>query len=100
MQIGVHVVDRDAVDANRSQQTAILRNAPKVGAHMAAIEKNTASGITAFNASVEVVPLVHPANGRSRSFAVGHNLLLLCDQLKNPKHAIEFATVRPPGEHP
>ena len=100
MQVGIDVVDGSAVETDRGEQTAVFRDPVQVRAHMAIVEENAAPGIAAFDASVEVIPLVHPANGRRRSIAGGPDLLLLCDQFKNAKHAVEFAPVRAAGEHP
>ena len=60
--IGVHIVDRAAVDSDGSEQARVFAGARQVGSHISVFEKDGRSRVSTLNAAVEVVPLVHPAN--------------------------------------
>ena len=62
----VHVVDGAAVDPDRCQQTSVLTGARQITADLSVAEENRRSAIAAFDATVEVVPLIHPADRRVR----------------------------------
>ena len=96
----VDVVDGDAVEADRGQQPAVLGDPAQVRAHVAIVEENAAAGVAALDASVEVIPLIDPANGRRRRLRARSDELLLRDLLERPENAVEFATVAPAGDHP
>ena len=55
---------------------------------MAAVEEDAAARIAAFDGTVEVIPLVNPANWRGGRFEVGHDLALLGDLLQQVKDPI------------
>ena len=99
VQVGVDVVDGGAIEANRGQQPAILRNPCKVSPDVTVVIENAASGIAAFDAAIEVVPLVDPANRRRRSLGGRREGLLLRDPLQQVENPVEFPPVRAPSQH-
>src|ERR1700728_2434043 len=92
-QVGVDVVDRRAVDANGSKQTAVLSNPAKIGANVTLIEKDAAPRVAAFDGAVEVIPLVDPPDGRGRALRGLRDRLLLRDLLQDVEDPVQFALV-------
>ena len=70
-EVGVDVVDGDAVDADGGEEAGVLGDAGEVGADVAGVEEDGTAGVAALDGAVEVVPLVDPANGRGRRFRMG-----------------------------
>ena len=73
--IGIDVVDGTAVDADGCEQARILSHPGQVGADGALLEKNGWARVPPFNASVQVVPLINPANRDLRLL----RLVEICD---------------------
>ena len=65
--VGVHVVDRAAVDADRRQQTRVGARAGEVAGHGAVGEEDRSAGVPALDRSIEVVPVVHPPDRSGRA---------------------------------
>src|SRR5579872_6386531 len=61
--ISIDVVHGASVDPDGSQQTSVLAGASQVVADFSIGEEERGAPVSAFDATVEVVPLVHPANG-------------------------------------
>ncbi len=76
-QVGVYVVDRASVEPDRSEQAAVLRYAREVLPDVPVGEEDGASCVAAFDCSVEVIPLVYPANRRGGRFGVVGEWMLL-----------------------
>ena len=70
-EVGVDVVDGDAVDADGGEQAAVVGDAGEVGADVAVVEEDAAAGVAALDGAVEVVPLVDPADGGGGGFGGG-----------------------------
>ena len=60
---GVHVIDRASVDADRGQQASVLAGAGQIAADVSIGEEDGRAAVSALDAAVEIVPLVHPADG-------------------------------------
>src|SRR5882757_2446021 len=61
--IGVYVVDGAAVDTDRSEETGVSSRAGQIRADVAVFEEDGTTGVTAFDAAIEIVPLIDPTNG-------------------------------------
>src|SRR2546429_184921 len=59
--IRIDIIDGAAVDPNGSEQASELADARQVGADLAILEKDRTPTVSAFDSTIEVVPLVHPA---------------------------------------
>src|SRR5579863_7584831 len=59
----VDVVDRASIDADGSEQSRVRTGTSQVVANFALGEEDRASAVAALDASVEVVPLIDPADG-------------------------------------
>ncbi len=70
-EVGVDVVDGDAVDPDGGEQTAVVGDAGQVGADVTVVEEDAAAGVAALDGAVEVVPLVDPADGGGGGFGGG-----------------------------
>jgi len=60
--IGVDIVDGAAVDADGGEDARIRRGAGEIGADAAVFKKDGTARVAAFDAAIEIVPLVHPAD--------------------------------------
>src|SRR5690349_15446905 len=99
MRIGVDVVDGAAVDADGSEQTSVRGRTRKVGAHVAVLEKNGAASVAAFDAAIEIVPLIGPANWRVRllDFVEVRERFATRDFAKKGEHAVKHASISGAG---
>ncbi len=98
---GIHVVNRAAVDANRSQQSGVLAGAGQIAADVSIGEEDGRPAVAAFDVAVEVVPLIHPAD-RSEGllhFVDVRETFRARDLAEQCKHAIENAAVRDGGNN-
>ena len=91
-EVGVYVVDGDAVDPDGGQKAAVVVDAGEVGADVAVVEEDAAAGVAALDGAVEVVPLVDPADGGGGGFGggFGGEWMLRGDQLEEMEGAVEF----------
>src|SRR5690349_6511649 len=62
MRIRVDIIDGAAVNSNGSEDAGIRRDAGQIGTHVAPIEEDGPTGIAALDGTVEVVPLIDPAD--------------------------------------
>src|SRR5947208_13841985 len=79
MRIGIYVVYGASVDSDRGKQARVLSGARQISADAPVVEKNRRSRISAFDASVEVVPLIDPAQWCIR-------ILLVIQRIKGFTH--------------
>src|SRR6266404_5443811 len=63
MRVGVHVVDGAPIDADGSKNARVSGNAGKIGADATVFKKDGTARVTTLDAAIEIVPLVHPADG-------------------------------------
>ena len=68
--VGVHVVDRAAVDADRRHQPGVVAHAAEVVQDVAVLPEDRPAGVAALDRAVEVVPVVDPADRRRRLVAL------------------------------
>src|SRR5438552_14264302 len=61
--VGVDIVDGAAVDADGSEETSVVGGPGEIDARVAVFKEDGTARIAAFDAAVEIVPLVHPADG-------------------------------------
>ncbi len=100
MGIGVYIVDGATVDTDRCQQTSVVANPSQVRANFVVLEKNRAASVAAFNAAIQIVPLVGPANRRIGllDFVDGCKIFAACDLAKQREHAVEDPAVATSGD--
>jgi hypothetical protein len=92
-EVGVDVIDGDAVDPDGGEETAVIVDAGEVGADVPRVEEDAAAGVAAFDGAVEVVPLVDPADGRGGGFdgGLGGEWLFSADDGEKVEGSVEFA---------
>lgn len=98
--IGVDVVDGAAVDADRCEDMSVIGRAGEIGADAAVLEKNGAASVAAFDAAVEVVPLIDPAErciGLLEIIEAGYGFVLRNFAQEN-ENAVENASVVGAGD--
>ena len=102
VRIGVDVVDRASIDADGREQPGIFADAGEIGGDLSIIEKNRASGVTALDRAIEVVPLADPTDGRGRRLGIVEraHVLLLCDSREKRKCSVEHAAVAGADDQP
>jgi hypothetical protein len=61
VRVGIDIVHRTAVDANRGQQAGVVAGAREVVNHAAVLPENGPPPIPTLDGAVEVIPLVDPA---------------------------------------
>src|SRR5215468_7272282 len=66
MRIGVYVVDVATVDADRGEDACVGGDTWIAGENFSVVKEDGATGVTAFDGAVEVIPLVDPANASGR----------------------------------
>src|SRR3954454_10012594 len=65
--IGIHVVDRAAIDPDRGQQAGVVARASEIRQDVISVEENGPACVSPLNGSVQVIPFVGPADRRVRS---------------------------------
>ncbi len=76
--VRVHVVYGAAIDADRGEQACVIADAVRVRDYATVIEEDGPAGVAAFDAAVEVVPFVCPADRRIGSMGfvqIGNRLV-------------------------
>ena len=68
VRVGIDVVDGAAVDAERGQQAAVVGDAGEIVAGIQELPEDGSAAVAALDGAIEVVPLVHPADGSVRRF--------------------------------
>ncbi len=76
IEIGIHVIDVAAVDADRGEQAGVLPGAGEIDANVAVVEEDGPPSVAALDRAVQVVPFVGPADrgGRGLRFDGGDGL--------------------------
>ena len=100
VQIGVDVVDGASVETDRREQAAILRYASEVLPDVTVGEEDGAPCVAAFDGSIEVIPLVDPANWCGGRFGIVGEGVLLGDLFEKMKDSVEFASAIFAGDYP
>ena len=59
----IDIIDRAAIDSDGSEKARVLPGSSEIVANFSIGKEYGRAAIAAFNAAVEVVPLVDPANG-------------------------------------
>ena len=62
--VGVDVVDRAGVDADRRHQARVVAHAREVGGDGVVLEEDRGAGVAALDGAVQVVPVIEHAHGR------------------------------------
>jgi len=70
-EVGVDVVNGDAVDPDRGEEAAVIMDAGEVGADVPVVEEDAAARVAALDGAVEVIPLVDPADEGGGGFGGG-----------------------------
>ena len=99
--VGVDVVDGARVDAERSQQAAVLADAREILAGLQVVPEDGAAAVAALDGAIQIVPLVDPAHG-----GVGRLLLVELgdgfaesDLSQEGEGAVEHAAIVGCGDH-
>src|SRR5207244_11796227 len=66
--VNVDVVDGGSIDAERGQHAAVVADAREIGAGAQVVPEDGSSAVAALDRAVEVVPVIHPADGHAGLF--------------------------------
>ena len=99
--VGVDVGDRDAVDAERGEQPAVVVDEAEILADLAALPEDRPPAVAALDRAVDVVPVIQPADRRLRRAAVVDLRRHLAERqpAQIGKRAVEHAAVVVAGDH-
>src|ERR1035438_4209887 len=86
----IDIINRAAVDPDGSQQPSVLTGASQVAADFSIGEEYGRSAISTFDATVEIVPLVHPTNRSIRllHFVDGGKTFCARDLAEQREHSV------------
>src|SRR5438128_881190 len=93
--VGINVVDGAAIDAGRRKNARVSGDAGEIGADAAVFEKDGSACVAAFDAAIEIVPLVHPADGciRPLRFVEAFKRFAERNFAEESEDAVEDATI-------
>ena len=97
--IGIDIVHRARVHADRRQQPRVGAGARQIVHHVAGFKEDGASAVTSLDRAVQIVPFVHPPQRRGRRFHFAHAGKRLvqghaAEQRKRPVQSAAVAAAR------
>ena len=97
--VGVHIVDRATVDADRSHQPGIIAHAAQILRDVAVLPEDRLARVTALDRAVEIVPMIQNAN-RSRRFLadVAADIATSRDPSQHGEHAVQHSAFAPAND--